>query len=311
MLNASLPSPSATIRSIGPSVGPSVGSLATLFWTCLTCLILSACSTPPSEEASAVDVPLEPVELLVFDCGRLRAPSVAAFGLSDEETGVRELFVPCYVIDHPDGSLLWDGGLPSATPSEWTALPSGAEQRLERPLAAQLADLGRDLSSFDFVAFSHMHFDHVGVANEVAGATLLIQRAEHEAAFAEPPTIPFLEPELYSNLADAPTRQLDGEHDVFGDGRVVIVAAPGHTPGHQVLYVELAETGPIVLSGDLYHFRESRELKRVPTFNWDEAATRASFDKIEALLAEKGAELWIEHELAFHEQLELAPSVHR
>ena len=88
------------------------------------------------------------------------------------------------------------------------------------------------------------------------------------------------------------------DHDVFGDGRVRIISAPGHTPGHQVLYVDLEEEGPVILSGDLYHFRASHMGRRVPTFNFDSATTVASMDRVDALLAELGAELWIEHDLA-------------
>ena len=100
-------------------------------------------------------------------------------------------------------------------------------------------------------------------------------------------------PELYQALRDSNTVLIEGDHDVFGDGTVIMKSAPGHTPGHQVLFIDLAETGPIVLSGDLYHFPESRELRRVPLFNFDEAQTLASMDAVEGFLQESGAELWI------------------
>ena len=276
---------------------------------------LLGCSSPPSTDevaaADSAEPELEPLQLTVFDCGRLRLDDVAMFGLTNDETPVRELFVPCYVVDHPNGSLLWDGGLPSATPSEWTEMEGGgATQMLAQSLSDQLEAMDRDMS-FDFVAFSHMHFDHVGVANEVEAGTWLVQKPEHEAAFAESVELAAFEPTLYSGLADANTQLLEGDHDVFGDGRVRIISAPGHTPGHQVLFVDLDETGPVVLSGDLYHFRESREMGKVPVFNWDEDITRQSFARVDAFLQETGAKLWIEHELAFHEGLELAPHAYQ
>ena len=115
--------------------------------------------------------------------------------------------------------------------------------------------------------------------------------------------------EIYSELEDSETIVIEGgdDHDVFGDGQVVIVATPGHTPGHQVLFVDLAETGPIVLSGDLYHTAPSFELRRVPSFNFDAGQTRGSFDKLDALLEQTGAELWIEHDYAHHESLRKSP----
>ena len=120
--------------------------------------------------------------------------------------------------------------------------------------------------------------------------------------------MPGFDPELYSNLRDAERILVDGDHDVFGDGRVRIISAPGHTLGHQVLFIDLENSGPVVLSGDLYHLAISRQDRRVPTFNVDKAMTLASMDRVEALVKETGASFWIEHELAFFEQLNKAPA---
>ena len=237
----------------------------------------------------------EPLVLYEFDCGVIQVGSVANFGLAEDETEVRELHVPCFIVEHPSGTLLWDGGLPS--------------EDLDRTLADQLVDTPFSLTSFDYVAFSHMHYDHVGVANEIEGATLLIQRPEYEAAFADSVTVPVFRPSLYSGLAGLPRQLLDGEHDVFADGRVRIIAAPGHTPGHQVLLVDLVEEGPVLLAGDLYHFRASRASRRVPSFNVDSALTAASMEYVERFVQEVGAELWIEHDMArFREHQDHLPA---
>jgi glyoxylase-like metal-dependent hydrolase (beta-lactamase superfamily II) len=247
------------------------------------------------------------LKLYVFNCGHLSFDTLERFSLDNAETGVRELIVPCYIIEHPEGRMLWDGGLPSS----YTDPPSHrSNARLDRPLAEQLAalDLGFDLHSLDYVAFSHMHYDHVGVANEITGATWLVQETEHEAMFSPQPSGSPAEPQLYSNLRDADTVLLNGDHDVFGDGRVRILSAPGHTPGHQVLFLDLAETGPLVLSGDLYHFRYSRAERRVPTFNFDADLTLSSMDRIEAFIEDTAATFWIEHDLALFETLDTAPA---
>ncbi|MEJ2131152.1 MAG: N-acyl homoserine lactonase family protein [Gammaproteobacteria bacterium] len=272
----------------------------------LVLLIVACACEPPEREGER---PRPDVKLYVFDCGRLAYDSIESFGISDEETEVRELFVPCYLIEHPKGRLIWDAGLPSdlAEAGDWITPEEGERMKLDRTLAAQLADIGLAMADIELVALSHMHFDHVGAANELTGADLLIQKAEYEAAFADPPTVEFYDPRLYDRLAERPIMVLEGTYDVFGDGRVEIIPAPGHTPGHQVLFVDLGNTGPIVLSGDLYHFRESRELRRVPKFNFDEAQSFASIDEIERMLAERKATLWIEHDLAFHERLKKAP----
>ncbi|MGH7551103.1 MAG: N-acyl homoserine lactonase family protein [Gemmatimonadota bacterium] len=249
-----------------------------------------------------------PLKLYVFDCGRIQFDSVAAFGVQDDETDVRELIVPCYVIEHEKGCLLWNAGLPpSLAETEGWQEQDGARARLDRTLPEQLAELGLGMDDFDYASFSHMHFDHVGAANELEGATVIMQKAEHDAAFADSVTVPGFNPAAYEGLRDEEFLIIEGDHDVFGDGTVRIISTPGHTPGHQSLFVDLPQTGPIVLSGDLYHFRLSRELRRVPTFNVDPDATLASMDRLESLVEETGAELWIEHELARFEELKKAP----
>ena len=269
-----------------------------------------ASSTTESEAEEGV--PESSLKLYVFDCGRLRFDTVTNFGINDDETEVRELVVPCYVVDHPEGRLLWDGGLPSAIKYDEEGKDENGwvgNAKLDYTLAEQIASFGLefDLSSLDYMAFSHIHYDHVGVANEISGATWLVQRGDYEAAFAEPITVPAVQPELLTNLRDVDRLILDGDHDVFGDGRVRLISAPGHTPGHQVLFIDLERAGPLVLSGDLYHFRISRTDRRVPVFNVDPEMSLQSMDKVETFVAEQEAMFWIEHDLALFETLQIAP----
>jgi N-acyl homoserine lactone hydrolase len=100
----------------------------------------------------------------------------------------------------------------------------------------------------------------------------------------------------YGALEPANTVLITGDHDVLGDGSVQIIQAPGHTPGHTVLLVRLADAGPILLSGDLWHLAESRAHRRVPPFNTDRAQTLASMDKVEAIVRSTGARVVIQHE---------------
>lgn len=267
-------------------------------------LVLSGCQVEDSGEAEANLAP----RLYLFDCGMLRFDSIEGFSVADDESDIREFAVPCYVVEHKNGRLLWDGGLPSKTADVDGWQGEGMMSRLDRTFSEQLAEIGLGMSSFDYAAFSHMHFDHVGVANEIVGATLIIQQDEYDAAFADEITVPGFEPTLYENLKDVEPLLINGDHDVFGDGRVRIISAPGHTPGHQVLYVDLENSGPIILSGDLYHLAISRQERRVPAFNVDKDMTLASMERIEALVAETGATFWIEHELALFEQLNKSPA---
>ena len=265
-------------------------------------LILHGCGGESAPSAQSA------LKLYVFDCGMIRLPDLAHFSIADDETDIRDVIVPCYVIEHEKGRLLWDGGLPSsyADVDGWQG--DGMLMRLERTLSEQLVQLELNMSSFDYVAFSHSHFDHVGVANEIIGGTLIIQQTEYDAAFADEVTLPGFDPTLYTSLKTAEKIVIDGDHDVFGDGSVRIISTPGHTPGHQSLIVDLANTGPIILSGDLYHFAISRTDRRVPGFNFDKEQTLSSMDRVDALIEETGATLWIEHELALFETLNKAPA---
>ncbi len=276
-------------------------------------LISCQSPTPSSEPSSETNVePGSSLRLYAFDCGRIQYDSLEAMGIRDDETDVRELLVPCYVIEHEKGRLLWDGGLPSklAETEGWQEMDGGWRMRLDRTFAEQIDDLGWSMADFDFAAFSHFHFDHVGVANELEGAKLLIQRPEYDDAFAEEVTTPGFDPSLYDRFGPSNTQILDGEHDVFGDGTVRLIPTPGHTDGHQVLYVGLSNTGPVLLSGDLHVFRLDREEKWVPPFNADAEQTLESMEKIEVLLQETGATLWIGHELAGFEARKKPPEFH-
>ena len=255
----------------------------------------------PSEETSAS------LRLYLFDCGHLRIADPGRFSLTMDEVSTLELSVPCYLIEHPDGTLLWDAGLSdSLAEGSPHTQANGTVTTVTATLRAQLEELGYQPADITYLALSHLHYDHAGNANDFVASTWLVQRPEHEAAFGDAQG--FFDQALYAELENSETMLLDGDHDVFGDGTVVIKSAPGHTPGHQVLFVDLAETGGVVLSGDLYHFPENRTLKRVPTFNFDEAQTLASMDAVEDFLMESGARLWIEHDFAANALLDKSPA---
>jgi len=272
-----------------------------------------ACSGwPPADEqtvtpAASVDQASAALRLYVFDCGHLRIADPGRFSLTMDEVSTLDLSVPCYLVEHPDGTLLWDAGLSdSLAEGSPHTQANGTVTTVTVTLRAQLAALGYQPADITYLALSHLHYDHAGNANDFAVSTWLVQRPEHEAAFGD--ARGFFDRALYAELETSETMLLDGDHDVFGDGTVVIKSAPGHTPGHQVLFVDLAETGPLVLSGDLYHFPENRTLKRVPTFNFDEAETLASMDAVEDFLIESGARLWIEHDIAANALLDKSPA---
>ena len=275
---------------------------------------LTACQQQSDTGAEAPEASSEASgpKLYVFDCGRIRLASVEAFNLKETDTDVREVAAPCYVVDHPKGQLLWDAGLPSelAAVEGWVTRPDGLSSSLSETLASQMErmSLGFDLGTLKYVAFSHIHWDHVGASNDVTSGTWLVQQGDYDAAHAEGNlSVPAVQPELLVGIKERPTQVLNGDHDVFGDGTVQLIAADGHTPGHQVLFVDLLETGPVVLSGDLYHFQFSRANRVVPLFNVDAERTLQSMDKVEALVAMTGADFWLQHDASLFDAQQKAP----
>ena len=272
-----------------------------------SCFVISGC-TPTEEPTSVVSEATGP-KLSVLDCGWLGFADITLFGLSNEESAVREMFVPCYLIEHQGKRMVWDFGLPpNIVGSGVVEYVPGATMRYDVSIIDQLKILGLEPSDIDFVAPSHLHFDHAGALSLFKGSTLLIQKAERDSVVDGNTENVAIDPSLFAGVEDTPTVQLEGDHDVFGDGKVVIYSTPGHTAGHQVLFVDLENTGRIVLSGDLYHFRFSRENQRTPEFNFSRDQTLESMERVEALLEQKAATLWIEHDHALADTLKKSPA---
>ena len=257
-----------------------------------------------------------PVRLYVFDGGILESDP-GRYQLTKEDVGETRLSIACYLIAHPRGLLMWDTC--AVADAEWTptgqpvavrlVLADGAERRvtIQSSLEAQLKAIGRRASDVTHLSLSHYHWDHTANANAFAGATWLVPPAERQAMFTDKPT-GTVRPAMYARLQSSKSVALtSAEHDVFGDGAVVIKQAPGHTPGHQVIYVKLAKTGGVVLSGDLYHYPQERTMNRYPTFEFNVDQTRAARAGVDAFLKRTGAQLWIQHDLTAHAKLRKAP----
>jgi N-acyl homoserine lactone hydrolase len=249
--------------------------------------------------------------MYVLDCGESETQDVSANWSPGVNIGKPRLFSDnCYLIKHEKGWMLWDSGIPDAVAEKPEGV-SGAGGllvlKVTRTLQAQLKELDVAPAQVTHVAFSHFHGDHVGNANLFTAATLFIQHAEYEAAFGADPAKAGYNPALYDKLRANPVVKLNGDHDVFGDGSVVILSTPGHTPGHQSLLVKLPATGAVVLSGDATHFQENWENRRVPARNFDKEQTAASMQKIANVLQHEKAVLWINHDYEQSAALPRAP----
>jgi glyoxylase-like metal-dependent hydrolase (beta-lactamase superfamily II) len=262
-------------------------------------LVAALAATPQARAADAVAE-----RLYIFDCGQSVAKDQSRWSPGVNVGVPIEFADNCYLIRHARGALLWDTGFPDS----YTARPEGvvgmggqSVARRTKTLADQLAALGVTPLDITYVAISHTHGDHVGNLDQFPDSTLLFQRAEFDWAFADKPK-PFPDGQ--------PVKLLDGDFDVFGDGSVVVVSTPGHTPGHQSLMVRLAKTGVVLLSGDAVHFMANWENRRVPAINFDRAQTLASMQRLADLVARHNGRLWINHDKPQSDGLAKSPAFH-
>ncbi|MFN4184016.1 MAG: N-acyl homoserine lactonase family protein [Hyphomonas sp.] len=268
-------------------------------------VILAACApaaeVAPAPEAPAGDIAEVPALYVdVLDCGTIAISDLDAFSSAGDYAGTTDTFTnTCYLINHPDGRLLWDMGVPGMLSVAGPVVQDIFTVSLNATLTEQLEALGLTPADIDYVSISHSHFDHIGQADQVQSATWLVHQTELDVMIPADGSVPQTTADqiaLYNAFSGMKREAFTGEKDVFGDGSVVIFETPGHTPGHTSLQLTLPESGPVLLTGDLYHRSESRSLSRVPRFNTNEENTLASMAVFEARAAELGAKVIIQHE---------------
>lgn len=237
------------------------------------------------------------LEMWRLDCGTIELSDTAPFSdahLYDGKT--RTLTDSCYLIRHGDKHMLWDTGLPAALKgteaTQWVFT-----LRLDETIEGQLEQLGLSISDIDYLGISHYHDDHIGQAAEFPEAELIIGALDAEAVTSG--SMETTRVQLAPWLAEGANGKVNrrrSDHDVFGDGSVVIKSMPGHTPGHASLLVRLPKKGDVLLTGDLYHFEEQIENRGVPVFNTNRADTLASFERFNAIAKSLDATVVIQHD---------------
>ena len=258
--------------------------------------------------------PPKSLRLYVLDCGRITVANGDSMGFKPGELATANMVTPCFLIVHPKGTLMWDTGeIPDSAFATGVSPATQGAFTVDRPLLPQLAALGYTPADITYLALSHYHGDHVANAKAFAGSTWIVQQGDRDAIFAPRQNNgqrlgAVADPSFFTDLAKSKTLLLKGEdHDVFGDGSVVIKFTPGHTPGHQSLFLKLGKTGPILLSGDLYHYPEEITYKRIPPFDSDKDQTAKSRAMIEAFVKKNHAQLWIQHDYTAGIKRKIAP----
>jgi glyoxylase-like metal-dependent hydrolase (beta-lactamase superfamily II) len=279
---------------------------------------LTFVSVSSAGQGPARPQPPKTPRLYVFDCGviNVNRAGTERYKVTPEEVGETRFSVPCFLVVHPKGTLMWELGIlpddtvearargeqgnPTATSASVTTVP--------RTLRSYLADLGYRPEDITYFAFSHAHVDHNANANLFAASTWLARAAERAFMWEEGNTR--VNRTFFDKIKESKTIALENdEHDVFGDGTVIIKSAPGHSPGHQVLVLNLASTGRVMLGGDLYHYPQERTLKRpVPDTEASVQQSAASRVMIEEYLQRTKTALWVEHDFVHNAKLKKAPA---
>jgi N-acyl homoserine lactone hydrolase len=230
------------------------------------------------------------VTLTRLACGTNAPPTDVAARFSDTYTWpslMVQLTFSCYLVRHGDDYLVWDTGNPVGT----------AATAPKTSIVDLLKQLNVAPAQVKFVAISHYHGDHTGQVGTLPQATLLIGKGDWDALndpkSAAAGSAPSFAPWISGGSKVEPQA---GDKDVFGDGSVIMLNMPGHTPGHHSLLVKLKDMGPVLITGDLEHFHENYDSNGVPTFNWDRAASLASIDRFKKIAANLKATVIIQHD---------------
>ncbi len=258
--------------------------------------------------------PPKSLRLYVLDCGKITVANGDSMGFKPGELANSNMVTPCFLIVHPRGTMIWDTGeIPDSAFASGVSPQKQGAFTVDRPLLPQLAAIGYTPAGITYLALSHYHGDHVANANAFAGSTWIVQKPDRDAIFApRQDNTKKLgavgDASYFTQLEKSKTLLLNSEdHDVFGDGTVVIKFTPGHTPGHQSLFLKLANTGPILLSGDLYHYPEEITYNKIPPFDFDKEQTAKSRAMIADFLKKNNAQLWIQHDYTSGIKRKIAP----
>jgi len=232
------------------------------------------------------------VEMWRLDCGEFKDSDID--GMSDVfayPNRKKTLSNGCYLIRHGKEFMLWDTGFSP----EFVRKYSSMRIEMNQMLLLQLQKINIKPGWISIIGLSHKDADHTGQAAYFPKARLFIGKADfddlagkHKGSSHED-LAPWLGP-------SANVEKVVGDKDIFGDGSVIMLATPGHTAGHHSLLVRLASFGPVVLSGDLWHFSEQLSHNGVPPENVDRADTLASMDRIQKIVSNLKATLVIQHE---------------
>ena len=217
-----------------------------------------------------------------------------------------------YLVAHPDGYVLFDCGLPAEQfVGVCSVIIDGVTYRIEADgscsTLALLKAFGLTPADLKAVVLSHLHFDHAGGLPSLSRVQTLVQEEELAAVLEQPEGDPlWFRPS--AELIESQVVALQGDHDIFGDQSVVVLKTPGHTPGHQCLFVRLDTGESFILGADIVYYPYQFLKKEIPSVAWSKEASLASCDRMSALIVETEARLLLSHDPEFLSTISLAPN---
>jgi N-acyl homoserine lactone hydrolase len=281
------------------------------FMSIISAAALMICLISPSLAFGASGIAkVRTIRLYVMDCGVLLYNNLERFGYKKGELKQTNLSNGCYLILHPDGrSLVWDTGVVPDDLWKRDGIPPKKEYaEAIVSLDSQLMKLALSPNNITYVTVSHAHWDHVANLYQFSHDTWLTSQYTRDKLLSKDPP-DHTDPKMFEKLRDTKTVILpdDKNYDVFGDGSVTIIPTPGHTPDSRVLLIRLKKTGPVILSGDLYHFRQ--DIKTNNTLpNENRPQSLKSRALVEQLMKKIHAKLWINHDYNEFHQLRKSPA---
>jgi N-acyl homoserine lactone hydrolase len=226
--------------------------------------------------------------------GRLRTRKSIYFPDAERSETI-ELPVSCALLRHSAGNLLFDSGCHPAV-AEQPEARWGGLAKLMTPIMepgdnviTALTGIGLSCDDIDIVVCSHLHPDHCGCNKFFNRATVIMHAAELAAARA-----PGGEKAGYRTAdweQSTPPDTIDGERDVFGDGCIVLIPMPGHTPGTTAALVALERSGAFLLASDTVSLRSTLDTGNIPKNTWNANALAKSLDEVRRIEAQGAAVL--------------------
>ena len=242
--------------------------------------------------------------LYVLDCGLAHAPDQSRWSPGVNVGKALDVSDNCYLIKHAQGWMMWDTGIDDAVAD----MPNGLPPPARASTVWTQADHARCAARRAWRE-TVRHQVRRGVAHARRPCPAMSKCSRRPCCWCRKPNTNGPTPtSRRASSRSIRLTKLSGDHDVFGDGSVMIVSTPGHTPGHQSLMVKLPKAGVVILGGDVVHFKENWDNRRVPGMNTDKEQSSASMQRVADLMAQNKAELWINHDMAQSKTMKRPPA---